>query len=310
MHVVPRYEACNHRLLHLLLDLLHALREFLPVVHDDVSLGDLGQGLGHLLLLRLALLDLVDTDVADERNAGTHGGSGAGLAVLDSQALLRLDAELLARVQVDGRVRLAGRRVERGSRGVDMLIREEAHEVRLLERSNDPRLCGSRHNAHRVALRLGPLELLRHARALGALLAELLGDAVELHADVFLDFVLLHLEVVLLLQAEEHVAEVVANEVLQEAVGVIAGIDLVLLEHLVGEIGASLEGETLGLAERVIAVEEDVLDLLGCERRSTAARLEAWSTLPMITVFYVKVPRKMCIRGNLYFRICWLYYCL
>jgi hypothetical protein len=35
----------------------------------------------------------------------------------------------------------------------------------------------------------------------------------------------------------------------------------VLLEHLVGEIGTCLEGETLRLAEGVVTVEEDVLDL-------------------------------------------------
>ena len=61
--------------------------------------------------------------------------------------------------------------------------------------------------------------------------------------------------------ADEHVAKVVADEVLKERIGIIAGVDLVLLEHLVGEIGTCLEGETLRLAEGVVTVEEDVLDL-------------------------------------------------
>lgn len=65
----------------------------------------------------------------------------------------------------------------------------------------------------------------------------------------------------LLLKADEHVAEVVADEILKEAVGGVAGIDVVLLEHLVGEVGTCLEGQTLGLAKGVVAVEEDVLDL-------------------------------------------------
>lgn len=65
----------------------------------------------------------------------------------------------------------------------------------------------------------------------------------------------------LLLEADEHVAEVVADKVLEERVGVIAGVDVVLLEYLVGEVGTGLEGKTLGLAESVVTVEEDVLDL-------------------------------------------------
>ena len=56
-----------------------------------------------------------------------------------------------------------------------------------------------------------------------------------------------------------------------------------LLEHLVGEVGTCLEGKTLGLAEGVVTVEEDVLDL-ECEEAAsqwacavaTAARLGRW----------------------------------
>ena len=37
--------------------------------------------------------------------------------------------------------------------------------------------------------------------------------------------------------------------------------DAIFLEELVGQVAASFEGEFLGQAERVVAVEEDVLDL-------------------------------------------------
>jgi len=54
----------------------------------------------------------------------------------------------------------------------------------------------------------------------------------------------------------------VADEVLEEGVDIVASVDVVLLEDLVGELGASLEGQALGLAEGVVAVEQDVLDLM------------------------------------------------
>jgi hypothetical protein len=110
-------------------------------------------------------------------------------------------------------------------------------------------------------LSLDPLELLSHAWALGALLGELLGDLAKLTGNEVLLLLVRHGEVVLLLQADEHVAEVVADEVFEEGVGVVGGIDVVLLHHLVGEISTSLERQTLGLAEGVVAVEEDVFDL-------------------------------------------------
>ena len=108
---------------------------------------------------------------------------------------------------------------------------------------------------------LGPLELFGDTGALDALLGELFDDLAELTVDELVNLVAAHLEIVLLLQAEEHVAEVVADKVLEERVGVIVGVNVVLLEYLVGEIGACLEGKTLRLAEGVVTVEEDVFDL-------------------------------------------------
>ena len=66
----------------------------------------------------------------------------------------------------------------------------------------------------------------------------------------------------LLLEADEHVAEVVTDEVLEERVDSVGSVDVVLLHHLIGEIGTCFERETLRLAESVVTVEEDVFDLV------------------------------------------------
>ena len=146
---------------------------------------------------------------------------------------------------VDGWVRLGARWGERSGSRVDVLVGEEVHEVGLDERGNDTRLGRGRDDSHGVALVLGPLELLSDTGALDALLGELRNDSAELHLDVLVNLVVAHLEVVLLLQADEHVAEVVADKVLEQGVGVVAGFDLVLLEHFIGEVGTCLESETL-----------------------------------------------------------------
>merc|ERR1711939_844116 len=86
----------------LCLNLLDAFRKLLPVVHDCVCLGLFGQQLSHLVLLLLALLNLVDADIGNDRNPSAHGRCGPGLAVLDRESLLRLYTELLASVKVDG----------------------------------------------------------------------------------------------------------------------------------------------------------------------------------------------------------------
>lgn len=143
-----------------------------------------------------------------------------------------------------------------------MLVGEEAVQVGLAERSNNTALCRSADDGHGVTLLLEPLELLSHAGALGCLLAELLGDGAKLGLDKLLELLVGHLEVVLGLESEKHAAEVVANKVLEEALGRVAlVVDAMLLEDLVGELGAGLKGEVLRLAEGVVAVEQDVLGL-------------------------------------------------
>ena len=166
--------------------------------------------------LLLALFLLVDADVSDERNASAHGGGGPRLGVLDGDTLVGLNAELLAGVQVDGWVRLGARWAERSGSRVDVLWREEVGDAGLLDGSDDAALGGSRDNRHRVALLLELGELLSHARALDSLLAELESDGAEFLCDKVLHLVVGHLELVLLLQALEHAAEVVADKVLEQ----------------------------------------------------------------------------------------------
>lgn len=135
------------------------------------------------------------------------------------------------------------------------------HEVRLLQGGNDTRLGRRRDDSHRVALSFDPLELLCDTRALLALGRELLRHLVKLTSHELILLLLAHREVVLLLQSDEHVAEVVPDEVFEKGVDIVGDINVVLLHHLIGEIGTCFEGETLGLAEGVVTVEEDVFNL-------------------------------------------------
>ena len=139
--------------------------------------------------------------------------------------------------------------------------RTRTHEVGLLEGGNDTWLCRCGDDGHWVALLLDPFHLLGDTWALLALLRELGCDGRELTTDVVLLLVLAHLEVVLLLESNEHVTEVVSHEVVEEGVDIVGCIDVVLLEHLVCEFSTCFESETLRLAEGVVTVEEDVFDL-------------------------------------------------
>ena len=63
------------------------------------------------------------------------------------------------------------------------------------------------------------------------------------------------------MKSSDHAAEVHADELAEQAINGVGFVDIVLLANLVGELRASFEGETLRLAESVVTVEEDVLDL-------------------------------------------------
>ena len=246
-----------------LLNSLDAVLEVLvPVVHNGLGLALFGQDLCHVVHSLRGLFDAVDANIADEWDTSPRGSGSTRLAVFDSEALLRLDAKLLACMKVDFGIGLAGGRVERGGSTVDLLVWEVLVEADLVERGKDARFCRSADDGHWVALLLEPCQLVTCTWALLALLGELGSDATKFLVDVLLDLVIWHLEVVLLLEIGDHASEVLAYELLEELVDSVAFFLVVLLEKLVGEVCTSFEGETLGEAESVVTVEEDILDLL------------------------------------------------
>ena len=165
-------------------------------------------------------------------------------------------------MQVDGRVGLAGRRVQGGGGTKDMLVGEVLHHVCLFQRGNNAGLGARAHDRHWVyALLPELLELFWHTLTWLALLFELRCDGAQFFVDILIELLGVHCEVVLLLQTDHHAAEVLADKAFEEAVGGVAMRDAIFLEELVGQVAASFEGEFLGQAERVVAVEEDVLDL-------------------------------------------------
>ena len=236
------------------LDLLQELRELFPVVHDLDTVALLSEGLLHLLHLFFTILDFVNTHVANARDTSTHGGSGTTLAVLDCHRLFWLDTELLAGIEVDLWVRLAGRRIERGSGAVDVFIGEVLVDASLLERGNNARLGGGADNGHLVALLLQTLKLLGCTWAWFAFGLELGSDRTQFLSDIFLKLVCWHLEVVLLLETNHHATEVLPNEGFEQVIHSVTLLDVVHLKKFIGEICASLEGETLRQAEGVVTV--------------------------------------------------------
>lgn len=68
-------------------------------------------------------------------------------------------------------------------------------------------------------------------------------------------------EVELLLEVDDHAAEVLADEVIEElGTGVAIG-NVVFGEDLVGEVGTSFEGELFREDEGIVTVKEDFSDL-------------------------------------------------
>lgn len=108
---------------------------------------------------------------------------------------------------------------------------------------------------------LDPLHCLWDTWAWNRLLAELGGHGTELTIDVAVNLLGRHLEVVDLLQLVAHATEVLANEGLEKLVHIVTVVDIVLLEDLVAELSAGLKCKELGLSERVVAVEKDVVNL-------------------------------------------------
>jgi hypothetical protein len=240
--------------LSLCLNLLQALLKLTPMIHNRLRPTRLRKHLSHLLHLLLPILDAINPHVPDERNPRPHGSSSPTPAILHRHALLGLNPQLLTRIEVDLRVRLAARRRQARRRTVHMLIREETINAHFLETRHHPGLRARAHDAHRIPLRLDLLQLSSHAIALDCFGGQLGGDGAELAVDVFVELLGGHGEVVFLLEADHHPAEVVAHEVLEELVDCVALGEAMFLEELVCEIRAGFEGEALGEDEGVVAV--------------------------------------------------------
>lgn len=228
------------------------------MVHDVDGTTLLLQHLGNPLLF-FALL--VGADVADEGNASVLGSSGAAPAVLDSNTLLRVDANGLAGVEVDGGIRLRGGLGQRAGSAEDA-VREVLFDADLAKGSLDTGQSGRRDDSQAVLLLL--VQLLEDIDDAGAGLGlglQLLDDLAQLALNVCVEFLRGQLEVVLLGERDHHATEVLADEVLQQGGAGVAVGDALLLEDLIGEFGAGLESELLGEDEGVVAVEQDLLDL-------------------------------------------------
>jgi len=105
------------------------------------------------------------------------------------------------------------------------------------------------------------IEFLHDTRARLGLLLEGLDDLAEFLGNVRVELFVGQGEVVLLAEGDHHATEVLADKVLEERGASVAFWSALLLENLIGQLGAGLEGEFLGKDEGVVAVEKDGGDL-------------------------------------------------
>ena len=228
------------------------------MVHDD--LGPVRhQHVGHLLGLGLRR---IASDVGDGVDARADGAQGSAFAVLHGDTLAGLDADLLAREEVDGRVGLRGGLGQARGGAEDVVFGEVLGLVDLLHAGDDAAQRRRGHDRHAVFLGLVQLrQLLVGADAGLGFGLERGDDAILFHLDVALAFLVRELEVVLVLHAADDAAEVLAHEVFHQFRAGVAGIFALLFQDLVGERGAGFEGEFFRQHERVVAVEEEFNDL-------------------------------------------------
>lgn len=217
-----------------LLDLPQALLKVLPIVHDDLAFAVILQNLRHLLHLLFTILDSVDANVANARDVGSHGGRSTTFTIFYSNTLFILDSKLFTSKVVDLRIGLAGRGDQAGSRAVDVLVPEVFHEVGLFERSDDARLSARADDRHGVAHLLDLLELFGNVRARLRFCHELRNHLTQLGLDILLQLLRGHGEAVQLLQAQHHAAEVLPDELFEEAFSGVGCGDVMFPEKFVG----------------------------------------------------------------------------
>ena len=229
-----------------------------PILHHNLH----PQILQRLRHLRLLLTARVAAHIPDDGNARPDRTQRPTLAVLDRHTLPRLLSDDLARMQVDGRIGLRGRFLERGRSAEDMLGGEELVLADLDDGGLDAAQGAAAHDRETVFLLAVQFLQLRGAVDAGLGVALQLGDDPVLFlADVRFQLVVGDAEVELCLQGDDHAAEVLADEIGEEFGAGVALFDVVFGEDFVGEIGAGFEGELFAQHERVVAVEEELCDL-------------------------------------------------
>lgn len=234
-------------------------------MHDLERAELLGEQLdvGSDLLLGV-LLVVIGSDVAQQGDAGVLRRGRAAPAVLDGNALAGLEAEHLAGVEVDGGVGLGSRGVDAARGGEDALVglAEVLVDLDGLDGGDDTGHGGGGDDGLGVlALLVDLVEDGDDVLAGRGLLAQVRDGELELAGGVGVELVGGHGEVVHLEEAGHHAGEVAADVLVHELDALVALLDAVLLEDLVGELRAGGEGRDLGQHERVVAVEEDALNL-------------------------------------------------
>lgn len=228
------------------------------MVHDIDSTALIPQDLDHMLLL----IRVVGTNVPNEWNLGVLRGRSTRPTILNSDALAVLNAKDLASMVIDGRVRLGSGLGERSS-GREDLIR-----LKVLLHSDFP--DGRLHSAERrrrydsqvvFPLVMQLLQFVHGTRAWLGLLLEHLDHLAQFLVDVVVELLVAEREVVFFAERGHHAAEVLADEVFEEGRAGVAVGETLLLEDLIGELGAGFESEGFGEHKGVVAVEEDRSDL-------------------------------------------------
>lgn len=201
-------------------------------------------------------------------NASTDGAERTRLAVLDGNGLLRLFAALVKSVEVDGGVRLGSRFGQGAGSAENQFGVEPLVLTDFLDGSLDTAESGRRDNSHVILVGVVKfLQDLVDTDARLGLLVQLGDNLVLLLLDVVLQLFLGQLELVLGLKRDHHTTEVLTDEVLDELGAGITVRDATLLEDLISEISARLEGQLFREDEGVVAVEEKLSDLESCQLR-------------------------------------------
>lgn len=238
------------------LNLLQRSRELTPILHNN-DRPSISQ---HLLHLR-PLIRRIRPNIAHSLDARSRRTQRTTLAILNRHALLGRLAQHLQRMQINSRVRLTrGFLQARGSR-VDKVTKVLVL-ANLLDGCLDAAQSRRRHHGHLVLVGGSQLlELLVHAGAglEGGL--ELGDDSVLLAGHVGLEVRGGDFDAVARLERRQHTAEVLADEFLDQRVASEADFDVAGLGDLVDQVGAGFKGKFLGEDERVVAIEQEGVDL-------------------------------------------------